>query len=135
MKKGVKKEVGKKISHTHPELATPSKFGQRAADSVTKVAGSWGFILGFVAFLLLWMVANVYAWTGEWDPYPFILLNLVLSCVAALQAPIILMSQNRSAQKDRQGAAYDYAVNRKAAREIQDVKKQLERIEKFLHKK
>jgi len=138
MKKVLKKEVKpkkrNKKGQIHPELSFPEKFGQRAADTVTKYAGSWGFILGFLAFLFLWMGANVYAWTNEWDPYPFILLNLVLSCVAALQAPIILMSQNRAAEKDRQRAEYDYAVNRKAEREVKAVQKQLDRIERFLHK-
>jgi uncharacterized membrane protein len=76
------------------------------------------------------MAANTYAWLNEWDPYPFILLNLVLSCVAALQAPIILMSQNRAAQKDRQRAEYDYAVNRRAERGIEEIKKSLGRIER-----
>jgi len=65
-----------------------------------------------------------------WDPYPFILLNLVLSCLAAVQAPIILMSQNRESQKDRIRAQYDYAVNKKAEKEIQEIKNQLDRIEK-----
>jgi len=70
-----------------------------------------------------------------WDPYPFILLNLVLSCLAAIQAPVILMSQNRHAQKDRLQAQYDYAVNRKAEKEIKEVKEQLERIERKLGRK
>jgi uncharacterized membrane protein len=118
---------------SHPNIL-PVKFGEKAADKLSKWAGSWGFILGFIVFLFLWMGANIYAWTKTWDLYPFILLNLVLSCVAALQAPIILMSQNRSAQKDRQRAEYDYAVNRKAEREIKDIKKQLDRIERYLHK-
>ena len=73
------------------------------------------------------MVVNVYAWVGEWDPYPFILLNLVLSCIAALQAPVILMSQNRQAQKDRIKLEYDYKVNRKAERMIEEI---LERVRK-----
>jgi len=134
MKKEVKIISKIKKGQIHPTLNPSKSFGQKASDTLTKYAGSWGFIIGFVVFLLLWMSANVYAWTNEWDPYPFILLNLVLSCVAALQAPIILMSQNRSAEKDRQHAEYDYAVNRKAEREIKDIKKQLERIERYLHK-
>ena len=96
-------------------------FGQRAADSVARGAGSWTFIILFLVLLGLWMVVNVYAWINTWDPYPFILLNLVLSCVAALQAPIILMSQNRQAQKDRLKADYDYKVNRKAEKEIGEI--------------
>ena len=73
------------------------------------------------------MGVNIYAWMGEWDPYPFILLNLVLSCIAALQAPVILMSQNRQAEKDRVKMEYDYKVNRKAERMIEEI---LERIKK-----
>jgi uncharacterized membrane protein len=69
------------------------------------------------------MLVNVYAWINTWDPYPFILLNLVLSCLAAIQAPVILMSQNRAAQRDRLRAEYDYSVNRKAEREIQKIGK------------
>jgi len=73
------------------------------------------------------MSANVYAWVNEWDPYPFILLNLVLSCLAAIQAPIILMSQNRQSQKDRLKAEYDYKVNRRAEKEIREIKKLLQK--------
>ena len=81
-------------------------FGQKASDFLTKWAGSWYFILGFFLFIVVWMLINVYFWSkyqigDPFDPYPFILLNLVLSCVAAIQAPIILMSQNRAAQRDR----------------------------------
>jgi len=126
----MKKEMSK-IKQVLPIHAHRS-FGQKAADTLTKYAGSWTFILGFIVFLGLWILVNVYAWVRAWDPYPFILLNLVLSCVAALQAPIILMSQNRQSEKDRQKAEYDYAVNRKAEREIEAVQKQLARIEKKL---
>ena len=76
------------------------------------------------------MVVNVYAWVGEWDPYPFILLNLVLSCVAALQAPVILMSQNRQAQKDRAKVEYDYKVNRRAERMIIEILKRVKKDKK-----
>jgi len=121
---------------THPNIL-PTTFGQRAADALTKYAGSWGFIIGFIIVMFLWIVANG-SWIifGEtWDPYPFILLNLCLSCLAAIQAPIILMSQNREAQKDRQRAEYDYAVNRKAEREIQQIKKMVDRIDRKIIKK
>ncbi len=110
-------------------------FGQRAADALSNYAGSWGFIIFFFVFLSVWMIINIYGWIKSWDPYPFILLNLVLSCLAAIQAPVILMSQNRQAQKDRQKAEYDYQVNRKAEREIEEVLKKLDRIEKKLGKK
>lgn len=116
---------------THPNIF-PRTFGQRAADRLTKVAGSWGFILTFLAVLVLWIIVNS-SWIifgKTWDPYPFILLNLALSCLAAIQAPIILMSQNRQSEKDRQRAEYDYAVNRKAEREIQDIRKMVDRIDR-----
>ena len=134
-KKGLEKNKRGLIEMiSHPNIL-PRTFGQKAADNLTRIAGSWGFIISFLVFLILWMMVNVYAWINTWDPYPFILLNLVLSCLAAIQAPIILMSQNREAQKDRQRAEYDYAVNRKAEREITEIKKQLNRIEKHLSKK
>ncbi len=106
----------------------PRTYGERSADAIARWAGSWVFIIGFLIFLGLWMAVNVYAWVGEWDPYPFILLNLVLSCIAALQAPIILMSQNRHAQKDRLKIEYDYKVNRKAERGIEEILKKLDKI-------
>jgi len=135
MEKSVKIIKDKKKNINHPNVF-PSTFGQRAADKLTKWAGSWVFIISFLVVLVLWICANIYAWINTWDPYPFILLNLVLSCIAAIQAPIILMSQNREAQKDRQRSEYDYAVNRKSEREIQDIKKQLNRIEnRILSKK
>lgn len=97
--------------------ANPDKekytFGQRAADKIAKFAGSWAFIFSFSALLILWMVGNVILAKRAFDPYPFILLNLVLSCVAALQAPLIMMSQNRQEEKDRRRAENDYKVNLK----------------------
>jgi len=122
----MKKEVA------HPAFASRRTIGQRAADNLTKWAGSWTFIIAFLGFLLIWMLANVYAWINSWDPYPFILLNLVLSTIAALQAPIILMSQNREAQRDRIRAEYDYRVNVKAEKEIEHIQKQLDRMENYL---
>ena len=110
-------------------------FGQRAADNLAKWAGSWVFIISFFIFLGFWMAVNVYAWINTWDPYPFILLNLVLSCLAAIQAPVILMSQNRQAQKDRVKAEYDYRVNRKAERGIEEILGRLEKIEKKIVRK
>jgi len=136
-KKNSKKEKNN-ILHaiTHPNVL-PTTFGEKAADRLTKVAGSWGFIIGFILVMILWIIANG-SWIlfgKTWDPYPFILLNLALSCLAAIQAPIILMSQNREAQKDRQRAEYDYAVNRKAEREIQELKKIVEKIDRKIGKK
>ena len=88
-------------------------LGQRAADSIAKFAGSWAFIFSFSGVLILWMVVNVLLAARAFDPYPFILLNLVLSCVAAIQAPLIMMSQNRQEEKDRRCAENDYKVNLK----------------------
>ena len=122
----------KRESSNHPLLRHKLTRGQKAADHLTNLMGSWTFIFTFLLFLLIWVFINFYGWLHQWDPYPFILLNLVLSMLAALQAPIILMSQNREAQKDRLRAEYDYAVNKKAEKEIQEVKQQLNRIEKRL---
>ena len=94
-------------------------FGQRAADAVASFGGSWRFILIFLAILALWIVVNgLSVFWHPYDPYPFILLNLVLSCIAALQAPIIMMSQRRQEAKDRMRAENDYRVNLKAELEI-----------------
>lgn len=95
--------------------------GQRAADKIAKFAGSWAFIFSFTAVLVLWMVTNVVLAKKAFDPYPFILLNLVLSCVAAIQAPLIMMSQNRQEEKDRRRAENDYKVNLKTEIMIEDL--------------
>ena len=95
--------------------------GQRAADKIAKFAGSWAFIFSFTAVLILWMVGNVLLAKRAFDPYPFILLNLVLSCVAAIQAPLIMMSQNRQEEKDRHRAENDYKVNLKTEIMIEDL--------------
>jgi uncharacterized membrane protein len=116
----------------HRLLHGNQSFGDRAADGIAKWAGSWTFIISFLVFLGIWMAINVYAWIGEWDPYPFILLNLILSCVAALQAPVILMSQNRQAHKDRTKMEYDYKVNRKAEKGIETILESIKGIEKRL---
>ena len=103
-------------------------FGQRAADKIAQFAGSWGFIFSFVAMLVLWMVINVLMASNAFDAYPFILLNLVLSCVAAIQAPLIMMSQNRQEEKDRRRAENDYKVNLKTEIMIEDMHNKLNRI-------
>ncbi|MDP2926283.1 MAG: DUF1003 domain-containing protein [Nanoarchaeota archaeon] len=125
----------KKEEKQHPVIIHKRTIGQKAADRLTKIAGSWTFILIFLAFLIIWIITEGYFIlkfiSGNIkDPFPFILLNLMLSCVTAIQAPIILMSQNRQSQKDRLRAEYDYQVNRKAEREIEIIKKQLDRIER-----
>ena len=95
--------------------------GQRAADAIAKFAGSWAFIFSFSAVLALWMILNILLAAKAFDPYPFILLNLVLSCVAAIQAPLIMMSQNRQEEKDRRRAENDYKVNLKTEIMIEDL--------------
>ena len=96
-------------------------LGQRAADAIAKFAGSWAFIFSFTGVLLLWMVVNTILAADAFDPFPFILLNLVLSCVAAIQAPLIMMSQNRQEEKDRRRAENDYRVNLKTEIMIEDL--------------
>jgi len=105
------------------------RFGERTADALAIGAGSWTFILSFLVFLFVWIGVNIYAWVNVWDPYPFILLNLVLSCIAALQAPVILMSQNRQSKKDRRELEYDYKVNLKAERGIEMILRKIEALE------
>ena len=112
--------------------ANPQKekytVGQRAADRIAKFAGSWAFIFSFTAVLILWMVGNVLLSKRAFDPYPFILLNLVLSCVAAIQAPLIMMSQNRQEEKDRRRAENDYKVNLKTEIMIEDLHDKMNKI-------
>ena len=96
-------------------------LGQRAADAIARFAGSWAFIFSFTGVLVLWMIVNAVLALRAFDPYPFILLNLVLSCVAAIQAPLIMMSQNRQEEKDRRRAENDYKVNLKTEIMIEDL--------------
>ena len=92
-----------------------------AADAIAKFAGSWAFIFAFTGVLILWMLVNTLLAAKAFDPYPFIQLNLVLSCVAAIQAPLIMMSQNRQEEKDRRRAENDYRVNLKTEIMIEDL--------------
>lgn len=104
-------------------------FGQRIADKVASFGGSWTFIISFGFFLLLWIVTNtVFLFNQGFDPYPFILLNLILSCIAALQAPVIMMSQNRQEEKDRERAKKDYMINLKAELEIKALHEKLDHL-------
>ena len=103
-------------------------IGQRAADRIAKFAGSWAFIFSFTGLLLLWMIVNVLLAARAFDAYPFILLNLVLSCVAAIQAPLIMMSQNRQEEKDRRRAENDYKVNLKTEIMIEEIYNKLNRL-------
>ncbi|MFC4818381.1 DUF1003 domain-containing protein [Flavobacterium sp. GCM10023249] len=109
-------------------------FGQRIADKVATFGGSWTFIISFLFFLSLWIFANIYFLANKgFDPYPFILLNLILSCIAALQAPIIMMSQNRQEEKDRERAKKDFQINLKAEEEIRILQKKLDHILEHQH--
>lgn len=104
---------------THAAFAAGLSFGDRLADSIARIGGSWSFILAFCGFLVFWAVVNsVLLATGAFDPYPYIFLNLMLSMLAALQAPIIMMSQNRQAERDRFAASKDYEVNLKSEVEL-----------------
>jgi uncharacterized membrane protein len=114
---------------TSKVFAQRQSVGDRVADAIARFGGSWAFILGFLAFLFVWTVAN--AWLlgrDSFDPYPFIFLNLVLSMIAALQAPVIMMSQNRQAERDRIDAAHDYEVNLKAEIEIMALHEKLDEL-------
>lgn len=104
-------------------------FGQRLADHVAAVGGSWAFVSGFMLFLAVWIAVNSVALLHvTYDPYPYILLNLILSCLAAVQAPIIMMSQNRQEARDRKRAESDYHVNLKAEREVRELREEHTRL-------
>lgn len=121
-----RKTVSRNVNES---VADREGMGDRLADSLARVGGSWGFILAFLGFLVVWTLLN--AWLlgrDSFDPYPFIFLNLVLSMIAAIQAPIIMMSQNRQAERDRIDAAHDYAVNLKAEIEIMALHEKLDEI-------
>ena len=109
-------------------------FGQKAADAVARFAGSWAFIFSFIAVMVVWMVINVLLAAKAFDAYPFILLNLVLSCIAAVQAPLIMMSQNRQEVKDRKRAENDYRVNLKSEFVIDALYKKLESVSEMQKK-
>ena len=110
-----------RVSVNPAEEKAKYTLGQRAADAIAKFADSWAFIFSFTGGLVLWMVINTVLATRAFDPYPFILLNLVLSCIAAIQAPLIMMSQNRQEEKDRRRAENDYKVNLKTEIMIEDL--------------
>lgn len=118
------------LSHDpNRKAAGQISFGDRLADSIARIGGSWSFILCFLGFLAAWAILN--AWllaANSFDPYPFIFLNLLLSMLAALQAPVIMMSQNRQAEHDRIDAAHDYEVNLKAEIEIMALHEKLDEL-------
>lgn len=117
--------ITRDVTRSYDEKLTT---GQKLADKVAEFGGSWTFIIVFAVFLTLWVLANVLAATRALDPYPFIFLNLILSMLAAVQAPIIMMSQNRHAEKDRIDAAHDYEVNLKAEIEIMALHDKLDQM-------
>jgi uncharacterized membrane protein len=115
------------------EAVEKTTYGQRWADRIAKFGGSWTFIGIFLSIMLVWISVNVFQLLNPFDPYPFILLNLFLSCLAALQAPIIMMSQNRQNEIDRARAEFDYDINRKAEAEIQVLHQKLDRLLELHH--
>ncbi len=132
----MKKEGSLHKSKHHPIFREKLTLGQRWSDVLTNFGGSWLFIISLGVYLVVWIGLNMLLLTREpFDPYPFILLNLTLSCLAAVQGPIILMAHGRQEERDRVNAKYDYVVNRKAEREIKDVKKELDIIKKMLSRR
>lgn len=119
------KTVAKKVTEA-------PRSGQRIADKVAKAVGSWPFILLFIGFLAAWILFNTVAFFTHFDGFPYILLNLLLSCVAAIQAPVIMMSQNRQEEKDRLRAENDYKVNLKAELLVRDIHRKLDRVNQLL---
>ena len=117
--------------NTNTAFDETQTFGERIADKVAQFGGSWTFIIGFLIVLAIWILWNSYIFFGSkemFDPYPYILLNLFLSMTAAIQAPIILMSQNRQSSKDRLDASHDYEVNLKAELEILSLHEKLDNL-------
>jgi len=117
-------KVSKNINNAHDENFT---LGQRTADKIAAFGGSWTFIISFGVVLITWIIVNaVILRSKAFDPYPFVFLNLILSCLAAIQAPIIMMSQNRQSEKDRLTAANDYLVNLKSEIIVEDLHKKID---------
>jgi uncharacterized membrane protein len=111
------------------EIESQLTFGQKVADKIATFGGSWTFIITFFSFILIWLTINIWVLaTRPFDPYPFILLNLLLSCLAAIQAPIIMMSQNRQEQKDRQRGEHDYKINLRAELEIRLLNEKIDHL-------
>jgi uncharacterized membrane protein len=106
------------INEIIDEKLTP---GQKMANYVARVVGSWAFIISQSAILVIWVILNIFAWAQHWDPYPFILMNLFLSLQAAYTAPVIMMSQNRLAARDRIEAHQDFLINQKAEEEVRAI--------------
>jgi uncharacterized membrane protein len=118
----------------HQQHLDERTIGQRLADSTARVLGSWPFIIGQTVIVFAWIVLNVTAYTRRWDPYPFILLNLMFSVQAAYAAPILMMSQNRQAERDRYQAKADFETNDKAECEVEELQVQLGSIQRTLER-
>jgi len=127
---GLVEDYNRKIIHRlDSDYIRNTRWSDRLADKMAAFGGSWRFIIIFSTFLALWMAWNVVDFTAHFDPPPFILLNLVLSFIAAFQAPVIMMSQNRHAELDKHEAVIDFAINYKAEQEIDDIQSHLHRLE------
>jgi uncharacterized membrane protein len=132
-KKPIKKVDLKKNKNGNPPYKHELTLGQKSADKISEFGGSWTFLIMFGVFILIWVAINtVILIKRPFDPYPYILLNLALSLLAAVQAPIILMTQNRQTERDRNMAKYDYQVNRKAEREIQNMQRDLNQVKRLI---
>ncbi len=119
----------RKKKPAHQKVSWINKtFGQKISDKVTNIVGSWTFIISQSIILFFWILINILAWINTWDPYPFILLNLVLSFQAAFTAPIIMMSQNRQNEIDRKRAEHDYHINVKAELEIEHLQEKMDEL-------
>jgi uncharacterized membrane protein len=119
------KTIAQNINRSHKGNL---KFGDKIADKMAEFAGSWVFIISFMTVLFSWILINILLLKKAFDPYPFILLNLILSCIAAMQAPVIMMSQNRQEQKDRLRAENDYKVNLKSEIIVEDLHVKIDNI-------
>jgi uncharacterized membrane protein len=118
---------GKPIAMTSKEMYEENRTtGEKAADAIARFGGSWTFVITFFVFMLSWITLNAVMLINPFDPYPYILLNLILSTIAALQAPIIMMSQNRQEARDRIRAEHDYLINIKAEHEIRQMKEKID---------
>jgi uncharacterized membrane protein len=109
---------------------TKISFGQKSADKITQIVGSWKFIIIQSIILFIWIILNICAWANHWDPYPFIFLNLALSFQAAYTAPILLMTENQQTARDREKSAIDLATDKRSEREIAKIKLQISKLEK-----
>lgn len=107
-------------------------YGQRAADALTKFVGSWTFIFLVLGYILVWIVLNLTAYIRHWDPWPFIILNLTLSCLAALHVSVILMSQRRTEERSNKRTEYDYQIDRKSFRKLENVESELRNMSKAI---